>query len=146
MKAGDIVFVRGHGIIDKAIEFFDKGQFSHCAIAVSETEIVESQYGTRVKRVPMTYTDIEIVSFPLTPEQQQKVINNAMKHIGQHYDILAIVWYVLTGKLSPLRPNHEVCSELVTMVLTESGLWSGSEVITPNGLYKKLKTLGGTSC
>lgn len=57
MRAGDIIFVRGDSIISTAIKLLDKGKFTHVAMAVSLTHILEAQYFATVRITPFYFKD-----------------------------------------------------------------------------------------
>lgn len=95
MQAGDIVFVRGHTPMSRLIRFFDRGEFSHVAIAVSKTHILEAQYGTRVRIVPFRFNleDCEIVDLGLTTQQRWKIKDTCLWFVGKRYDYLQALSY-----------------------------------------------------
>jgi len=138
VKPGDLVFVRGSSVISDAIRFFDKGEFSHVAVAVSPTHIIEAQYSTRVRIVPMAYRDVEIVQLSIDPVKEMTLLKTAIQHCGKPYNFKAILSLMLRRKVSMGNSNGFICSELVTSILTEIGLWSDSVLISPNELYKKI--------
>jgi hypothetical protein len=61
LQAGDIIFIRGHSLFSNAVRFFDPGTFSHVAVAVSATHILEAQFYTRVRIAPMNYDEYEVI-------------------------------------------------------------------------------------
>ncbi|MEH7209917.1 YiiX/YebB-like N1pC/P60 family cysteine hydrolase [Priestia megaterium] len=160
MKSGDIVFVQGRGILARLIRFFDKGTFSHCAIAVSDNKIIEAQYFAKVRIDPFDPTEYnyyEIIDLGLTKEQRNRIVGSSLKRLGKRYDYGQIVWYVLKdvfhlkGDNRFNNPNNLICSELAYIVLEESGVmhmlgeprdgtFRGID-LTPNQLYDLLKYL-----
>lgn len=127
MEIGDIIFINGKSPISKIIRFFDGGKFSHVAIAVSSTHIVESQYFTRVRITPMNYQNYEIVRIDLNDIQKEQLIKDSIQLTGRWYDYIQIVWY-LFKKLFHLNPksiwnspNNLICSELVALLLINVG-------------------------
>lgn len=149
MKAGDIVFVRGTSIISKIVRFFD-GEWSHVAIAISDSKIVEADFATRVRAVDMTYTDYEIVDLNLTPEQRAKAKIVSVGMIGKWYDYIWIVRYLFRSIFKLKRrhrfnsPNRMICSHLVAKVLYQIGIAKNEELLkdaTPNELYMFVKAL-----
>lgn len=156
MRTGDIVFVRGKNVISRLIKYFDNGQFSHVAIAISSTEIVEAQYGMDVvrRKLPIDY-DCDIMDIGLIREQRVKVICSCMKLMTKKYDFMQLVWYVLRkvfhlkGKNPLNNPNNLICSELVYTVLEDTGILKELGIkstqgrdSTPNELYDLVKYLG----
>lgn len=150
IKTGDIIFVHGKGkILSPLIRFFDKGRFSHCCIAISDTHILEAQYMKKVKIIPFYYGehDIEIIDLGLNEEQKRKVIQVGLTLTGTWYDYPQLLGYVLQkwfkGKSrNPFNnPNNLICSELVNNVLLATGYLLPSEKVedlTPNQLYNFL--------
>lgn len=142
MRAGDLVFVRGHSPLSRLILLFDKGKWSHCAVAVSDTEIIEAQYFTKVKISKLEkYTDYEVVPMFLSPEEQDKLIAIAKTLEGRWYDYKQIAYYVLRNifKLDkePFwnNPNALICSELVFILFSAIDRIYGDAYVTPNELY-----------
>lgn len=142
MKAGDIVFVRGTSIISKIIRLFDKGKFSHVAIAISETHVIETNWNMRSKIVEFYYEDYEVVSLALTDSQRQRVPVIASKFVGKWYDYIQVIGYIFNSRLN--NPRHLICSELVYNILSEVGYINDEKLrdITPNELYKILNEMG----
>lgn len=160
MKSGDIIFVQGRGILSRLIRLFDRGTFSHCAIAVSRNKIVEAQYLTRVSIDvfdPTDYNYCEVLDLGLTKEQRERIVNASLKQLGKKYDYTQLIWYVLKdlfhlkGKNKFNNPHNLICSELAYIVLEESGVmhtlgeprdgtFRGID-LTPNQLYDLLKYL-----
>ena len=161
MKQGDIIFIQGKSFISKIIRHFDrnkdgsKGLFSHVAIAVSEKQIIEAEYSSKVTVVNLnSYIEKgkialhETLDIKLTKEERQIMYEQAMKFIGRRYDYIQIASYI-TNKLFGwnLVNNKErfICSELVVASLYRAGLIDGSDYgrmadMTPNQLYEHLKS------
>ncbi|MEH7506624.1 hypothetical protein V7159_02905, partial [Priestia megaterium] len=66
MRAGDIAFIRGTGLISKIIKWIDRGEFSHVVILTSPTTCLTAEYNTRVKEMPFEYEDYEVLDLGLT--------------------------------------------------------------------------------
>jgi Permuted papain-like amidase enzyme, YaeF/YiiX, C92 family len=142
MKAGDVIFVRGTSIISRLVRFFDKGKFSHVAIAISETEVIETNWNMRSKIVKFHYEDYEIVSLNLTDSQRDRIPAIASRLEGKLYDYLQVIGYIFKSRLN--NPRHLICSELVYNILSEVG-YNHDELtrdITPNELYAILNRQG----
>jgi hypothetical protein len=152
IKTGDILFVRGESIFSPIIRYFDKGNFSHCAIAISDTHILEAQYFRKVQIVPFYYGDnqIEIIDLGMNEEQKRKLISIGLQLTGTWYDYPQLAWYVLkkwfklegTNKFN--NPNNMICSELINHILLTTGYITSAEKVedlTPNQLYNFLKNL-----
>lgn len=148
MRAGDIVFVRGNSLISNAVRYFDKGEFSHVAIAVSSTHVLEAQYSTKVRMTPFYFEDYEVVDLGLTDEERNRVVHLGVQQTGKWYDYSQIAWYILKkvfnleGDNLLNSPNNLICSELVSNILILLGKISVNERVvdfTPNELYNFLQ-------
>lgn len=144
MKAGDLIFVKGDSIISKAIRLFDKGRFSHVAIAVSDTHVLETNWNMRSRIVECSYTDFEVVSLPLSEDQRIRVIVEAKLLEGVPYDYIQILFLMFSSRLN--NPRYFICSELVYTVLKNVGYPIDNSLrdSTPNELYGAL-VKGGES-
>lgn len=149
MKAGDLVFVRGSGFIENAIRYFDSGEFSHVALAVSPTEIIEAQFGELSQIKEMTYTDCDIVDLGFNDAQRKLIAKIAPKFTGRPYDKWQIIWYIIRryiriGERDVFNdPNLYICSELVFDILNGANLLPQpckiNDDVTPNELYFYIK-------
>ena len=139
MKAGDIIFVRGNTILSKCIRYFDKGEFSHVAIAVSDTHVLEAQYFTKSRITPMYFTDYEIIDLGFTDEERMDTIKIGIELVGVWYDYFQAISYIFRTGFN--NPNHYICSEMIAILLDRLGKeqFQLETNITPNQLYKKLK-------
>lgn len=148
MKAGDIIFVRGKSPLSKCVKFFDNGEFSHIAIAVSDTHIFEANWYTRAEITEFHFEDYEIIDLGLTEEERQLIVSESFKLIGKWYDYFQILWYILKRFFNPKgrnrfnNPNMLICSEAVYILLNKLGK---EEIVgnlnidaTPNELYRYL--------
>lgn len=155
MKKGDIVFCQGKGLMGSLIRFFDKGKWSHVAIAISNRYVLESDYDTSVAILPFDrseYSKIEVFDLGLTMKQRERVGRIGAGLVGRRYDYPQILWYAISkifgikGRNRLNHPDYYICSELVYFVLREAGILKelGIEDIrgtdlTPNQLYDLVK-------
>lgn len=148
MKAGDIVFVKGESLISKIVNYFD-GEYSHVAIALSETHILEAKYFRDVVIRSMKYKDYKVVDLRLSDEQREVIVHKGINLVGRKYGYGQIIKEMLqklfkfkdTNKLN--NPNQMICSELVAHLLFQAGWISKKEIIkvsnyTPNELHRYL--------
>lgn len=144
MRTGDIVFIRGTGIISNIIKWVDKGEFSHVVIALSETTCLTVEYNTRVKEIEFEYEDYEVVDLGLTETERAQLKSMAKSAIGKRYDYGQIIYlllkrfFKLKGKNRFNSPNNYICSELVNYLLIRlDKIPLGTELTdcTPNQLY-----------
>ena len=152
MRPGDVVFVEPETLIGRIISWFD-GRFAHVAIAVSESEILETNYFINTKIRPLKYKKIEIMPLNLTDEQRKRVPTIAKSLVGRRYDYFQLFWLFIKQLLG-LRglknifntPSMLICSELVVVVLKEIGYIPNYEILSdvaPNELYRYLKQREG---
>lgn len=139
MKAGDIVFVRGHNPISYAVRLMDKGSFSHVAVAVSTTHVVEAEYSTRVRICPIHYKDFEVVNLDLTDQQRDDIVHGAIQAVGKWYDYIQILGYVFSSKTFMGSPNALICSELAYELFNGVGINIGNPFTKPNEMYEIIK-------
>jgi hypothetical protein len=139
MKAGDILFVRGEGLVSNMVRLIDKGEFSHVCIAVSETHILEAQYFTESRITNIYFDDFEIVDLGLN-DQKNKLLEIAIDLTGKGYDFLHALSYLFNLKYN--NPDTLICTEVVAQMLFRLGLIDNLQIyenMKPNELYRKLK-------
>ncbi len=149
MAIGDLIFVRGHNLINKAIEFFD-GEFSHCCVSLTDSNnrILEAQGMTRSRIVPFYFEDYEIVELNLTQEQRDVVLKVAIQLTDYGYDYLQILGIMLKDIFKFKKPyfmnnpNKLICSELTDLFLYGVGWLKDEEFLgdcSVNEFYRKVK-------
>lgn len=154
MKAGDIIFVKGNPPLANLVRWFDKGEFSHVGIAVSETHILEADWYIRTRIREMNYENYEVVDLGLNDEQRDELVHAGIDMIGKWYDYPQILWYVLKrfaivkGTANKFNsPNNLICSELIFYLLFVVGMIDTNDEInndvTPNQLYRMIQSLRG---
>jgi hypothetical protein len=137
IDAGNIIFVRGSSVVSSIVRYFDKGEFSHVAVAVSPTHIIEAEWNTKSIITPFHYKDYEVIDLNLTDEQKDRMIKKAIQLTGRWYDYPQLINYMVTGvKLG--SPKNLICSEIAYLLLKEAGIDIGDSNISPNELYKVL--------
>jgi len=148
MKAGDIIFIRSNSITSKIIRIIDGGPYSHVAVAVSNTHILESLYFTKVRITEMEYKHFEVIDLGLTKEQRDQIVHMGIELVGRWYDYLQVLWYFIDAfiKLNSKKiwnsKNNLICSELVYILLHGVGYLPEDTYfgnITPHELYYLLK-------
>lgn len=158
MRKGNLVFVQGKGLISSIIRYIDGGgKFSHVAIAISDSKVIESDVDTKVAVRPFEpskYNYIEVVDLGLSLNQRRNVVNSALTMVGTKYDYLQLVWYLLKrvfhlkGNNLLNNPSSVICSELVFIALDEAGILEDLNIksefsrgidLSPNELYDLVK-------
>lgn len=144
MRSGDIIFVRGHSLIPNIIRHFD-GEFSHCAIAVSSTHILEAQGGTKSRITRFYFDDYEILDLGFTDSERDMIVHMGIQLVGYKYDYLQVIGFflekVLKFNFNDFLNSHTrfICSELIDMLLFGLGKLPEDEYVgdkTPNELYE----------
>lgn len=147
VRAGDVVFVRGKGIISTLIKWIDKGEFSHVVIALENGNCINAEYGTRISIVPFEYDDYKVIDLKLTKEEKKILNRIAQNYVGKKYDygeilhILLKRFFKYKGRNRFNSPNNYICSGLVNDLLTSIGkIPDGTDLTdcTPNQLYSYL--------
>ena len=148
MKAGDVVFVKPSGFISRMVALIDGGPYSHVAMAVNETHIVEAQYFTRSRITPAYARDVLVLDLGLSDEQRAFLQQQAIMVTGRWYDYRLIVHYFVTNALKwNLKAiwnsqNNLICSELVAGLLISVGYEGAAGLsernITPRELFEHL--------
>ena len=139
MQAGDIIFVKGRTPMSALIRLFDPGEFSHVAMAVSKTHILEAQYGTRTRIVPFRFKmeDCKIIDLGLPPKDRRTIETNSIYYVGKKYDYLQAIY--LGFKKGYDNTNNMICTEVIHELLKESGYMCCPHDMTPNELYRFFK-------
>lgn len=149
MKAGDIIFVKGDDSISKIIEFFDKGRFSHVAIAISESEVLEAQWFTKSRITPFYYNRYEVLDLGLSESHRNMINKISYSLIGHYYDFIQVLSYFIKDTINKKfkvinNPNNYICSEIIEVLLQKIGVIPNEKKLrnlTPNELYNYLITL-----
>lgn len=146
MQAGDIVFVRSKGVLPTLIRLWDKGYYSHVAVAVSDKHIVEAQYGRTINFVPLEYDNYTVVRPTLTPIQRDLVVHNAIDLVGVKYDYKEILGIMLKRRKKLNDPKALICSEVVNYLMYHVGYIQKLHNYTPNELFTYFKNREGAKC
>jgi hypothetical protein len=147
MDVGSVIFVRGHSPFSSLIRYFDPGQFTHVAICVSSTHILESQRFVNTRITPFYFSDYEVIDLGLNDEQKEKVVHVGIDLVGKQYDYFQLLQFVFDDfgwNLKLNNPNNLICSELVGNLLRVIGRLPEDERLSnmsPNELYMHLKEI-----
>jgi len=87
---GDLIFVRGIHFTDKIIERMTNSPYSHVAIFVSDTDIVEA-VPPKIRRVKNTYTNADIIKVPYASQiDRDRSVKFALSLIGRGYSFMSL--------------------------------------------------------
>jgi len=121
IKIGDVVAYRSNSIVSEAIRAITSSKYSHVAIVVSPTQLVEADgYVGHIRyRNISDYKggmDIYTCNF-LTESQRKEICDYAISRIGQKYDYLLLFFLFLKQifkfKFRFIDSKADICSELV---------------------------------
>lgn len=128
LQPADLICVRGHDLISKAIEHLEHGEFSHTAMYLGDgNRIVEAiKYGVEVNDLSK-YTDYAVFRHPnLAAADAKKIMEYALSRVGDHYNFEHIFTLLLelTTKLNLYlaKNNATVCSELDDLAYFMDGI------------------------
>jgi len=138
LEVGDIVFVRGHTALSKLVRLFDKGEFSHVAVAVSESHVIEAEWNTKSIITPFSHKDYEIIRFDLSEVDKDRLIKKAIQLTGRWYDYPQMLGYMFHKETQWGNPKKLICSEIAYELLFEVGIDVKDRNIAPNQLYAAL--------
>jgi hypothetical protein len=149
---GDVLLIRGtdRSLTDRAIRWATRSPYSHAAIAVSETAIVEA-IRPRVRRVDNPYPGAWLVR-PAYPDDaaRDRAVACALAYDGTPYDVAGIGamavytrWSVpraLIARLRARRATPVFCSALVAEALAAGDvpLDTPARCTTPADLARQL--------
>lgn len=138
MKAGDLIFVRGHSLMDEIIRLFEPGPYTHVAVAVSPTRIIEAQYNRRVGYSDFAYTDYTVVDLNLTDEQREKVVQAADGLVGEWYNYLELFGIMFNNEKWTM-PKALICTQVAIKLLQGIKFIPNEDMFPyfkPNEFYK----------
>ncbi len=130
LEVGDIVMFKPESFIGDVICKVTKSEYSHVAIALSDTLLLNSNRFIKSNVVELDYNEeIHHIYRPIgiTDIQKEKLLHEAYKYIDVRYDYIQIIGLFLrivfnwnTTLLNNL--NKFICSEIIDKVYYESGV------------------------
>lgn len=121
MKAGDIVLVKRKTPISLLVRLLTNSKYSHVALAVSETYVLEIdiKYNLRIRKMSYTCYDVYRLKRELSLTEEARLLQYAYSLVGKKYDFLRIFSLLIELSLH-LRghkifndPNRLICSDLI---------------------------------
>ncbi len=143
MRAGDILLVRGNGLASKLIKAITHSEYSHVALAISDTDIIEIDVFKKVSIHPNSYLDYDLVHvYNLTDTQRDSVIAYALAQLDLQYDyiqLMGLLIEILFHARSYLNSkNRLICSELIDLAFLSQGVdlvpWKDPGNVTPEDI------------
>lgn len=148
MVAGDLVFFHGKGIVSWLIRKVSHGNYNHCAMALSDTLVLESEWnsGTRIRNIEAYKkegAEITVVPMDITKEQKKKLYKMCNSNLSaKFYDwkqiaklFMKYVFHITINKKN--TRDKVICSELVSILLLDLGITDDISIIefSPQELY-----------
>lgn len=140
IKPGDVLFVWGNGLIEKAIEEITHG-CSHCALFIDNNTLVEAQAGRKTGTIPLVEylnSDKHLEVWrdeSLTDDERNQMVAYAKDHFGIQYDYLAILVELARFELNFPLNFHEgkrrICSSFINDIVKSVGHNWSSVIHTP---------------
>ncbi|SPF51238.1 conserved hypothetical protein [Candidatus Desulfosporosinus infrequens] len=147
LHIGDLVLVRGKGIISEAIERVENSCYSHVAGYVGHGELIEAEglRRTGYARVSKYKGCADVFRYNnLTREQRWRILELATYSVGERYDwwldFIEFMRYTF-GVIVPYRepPNLRICSNLW------AGIYSDTDIdLCPGIKYPTPKDVSGS--
>jgi len=144
-KEGDILFVRGRGIVNSIIRFVTRGKVSHVAYFWSERDIIETNWGEGVAMNPSNKYNpkkhkLWIGTIKTANKEDIAAISKWMaRQIGEKYDkmqILNMLFCRITGTYNKetVMDNKklDVCSSLIGEAAETRNIIPKKNVATSN--------------
>lgn len=155
MQTGDLIFVKGKGPIDRGIEYFDHGPFSHVAMMMPYNTITESQYLVNTRDIANPYKpeEIVVVDLGLTDDERETLIHEHFKYLQRKYDLKQIAGIFLHDVLGLntnktwINKNELICSRYMAVLLNEidyfkkRAYFEDVSMFTPNSMFPVVNKL-----
>jgi uncharacterized protein YycO len=147
-----IALYQGVGGLSRAIRFLTRSKYSHAAFLLNDNTVIEAwtDGGVRhvanlsVRHTPGTVVDIYQYDTPLSPREEDVLLNFLHEQLGKDYDFSHVLRFVTR------RPGKEdttewFCSELVDaasnavkrVLFKETKSWEVSPGLLPRSLALK---------
>jgi len=129
LKVGDILACKNNSFLSFAIRFLTKSKYSHLAIIVSESEIIEADgivgfINRKNINEYKNYADVYICG--LNDKQRNDICNYAISKINAKYDyyllFVLFVKFVFGIKIKIKDSEDDICSELVNDAYKSVGI------------------------
>lgn len=129
LRIGDLILVKGTGLISEAIEHVEDSPYSHVAGYVGHDELIEAEGFQRTGYAPVSKYKgcADVFRFGLAPSTRDRIVELAKWSIGGHYDYALLFveliryWF---GVMVPYRepPNARICSVLWAGIYRDVGI------------------------
>lgn len=148
IKTGDVLLVKGNGVISKLIKLVTRSKYSHVSLAISDTYVIEIDWKYRLQIRPIEYKSFDVyrLNRDLTNEDLFKMLDYAYSLIGTKYDfskIVSLFFEMIFGKRGKMlfnNPSKYICSDIVDLAYQQIGIdlveKYGEQDVTPDDISK----------
>lgn len=149
IEPGDVIFYRPTGFMGWAISKITESEYSHVSLAVDSYNIVEADRFIKSRISNLYYVEEIHKVYRLrnvTPEQQHRIVQNALTMVGASYDyqqIFGLLMRLVFKRESSVfnTANKYICSEIIDYAFQMSDIPRTDELhigdITPQELLGK---------
>lgn len=150
LQPGDIVLFKGKGLFAKIVRFFTRSNYSHTAMLITDTTMIEANWNKRVNIVDFVYDPevMEIYRYKdcLTFSQQINIVQSSYEMLDKYYDYLQVLSYILEYFIGKHYNNpfniddFIICSELIDKAYKSNMIelvpWRDEGNVSPDDLAK----------
>lgn len=150
LQPGDIILFKGNGIVSKFVKFFTRSEYTHVAMMVSDTKMIEANWNKKVNVVDFIYNPLEMEVYryknSLNVNQQISVVQTSYEMLNKYYDYAQIVVYLFEffSKKHFNNPfnfqQFVICSELIDKsylkLMIDLVPWRSIGNVSPDDLSK----------
>jgi uncharacterized protein YycO len=136
LEVGDIVLYKGKGLFSRLVSFFTRSKYSHVAMMISDTLLIEANWYKKSNTVPFSYVpenmEIYRLKESLSTDQKLTLLEHCYGFLNKTYDYPQIFGYVLNffnkNHINVFNsPKKLICSELIDRAYLKIGVDLSSE-------------------
>ncbi len=153
LEVGDVILYKGgEGILSRAVQFFTKSKYSHVAMMISDTLLIEANWYKKSNTITFQYDkgkmEIYRVNGGLSVEQKLTLLEHCYGFLNKKYDYPQILGYILRffnkNKINTFNSSNKlICSELIDRAYLKVGVDLSNEHyvgdVTPEDIVKSEK-------
>ncbi len=120
-----ILAYKGKGLISRLIQFQTRSPYSHVALLLNESEVIEAWHvgGVRKLATPFVGHDLKTVIdvYNITEDfDEETVLKFLQKQLGKSYDFRSVFRFLTREKV--VNDDKWFCSELICEAFSKGGL------------------------
>lgn len=139
LEIGDLILVKGTGLISKAIEDIEHSQYSHVAIYVGNNQLIEAEGFEKTGYVSIdkykgqadVYKHVYLTEF-----DKRNLLKYLKEQVGTKYDYLLLLWeflrYVKHIALPYKEYHSHICSTLANDAYQDIKVFLCPGIILPS--------------